>query len=275
MARYKPTVHSPPPLSMAMLWLSCCLALGGCASSRLYPTPTPVETPDLDVAVANPDGVSLTLRRVIRPNKGGSWVRNAAWDEYLVTIGSAGSVPVAVKRAELHSGAFGAPVRGGTSQDELAARSRGMHQTLKDLGLVAGSGIVAAGLAAALAGNGGGYVSAQASAAIVVLPLALIAGTSYVISRHNRAREDRPLIDGRLSQRSLAMPTRLDGAAQVTGSLFFPVIPDPSRLVVVYEVNGDTREISVTLPNHAALHARAVRDRARARAESAINHSPR
>ena len=255
------TAQPPLSLSIALVWSLSCMTLGGCASSRLFVAPIPVKTPDLEAVMANPEGVTLKLHRIIRPNGGGSWVRNATWDEYVVTISNAASVPVAINRAELHSTAFPTPVRGGTSQDQLAAQSSAVHQTLKEVGLVGGGSVASAGLAAAAAGTGGGFVSAAAAAAIVVLPIALIGGTSYVVSRHHRAREDRPLIDSRILQRSLGMPTRLESAAQVAGSLFFPTIPDPDRLVIGYEVGSEPREISVTLPNRAELHAKAVRGR--------------
>jgi hypothetical protein len=227
--------------------LGICLLIGGCASSRLYATPRPITTPELAIVSTSPDGITATLSRIVHPNGGGSWVRNAAWDEYIVCISNGSPDNVILDHAELQKTALHAPVPAGASQGDLARESSDLGRTLKDAGLVGGTSLGAAGVAAAAAGTGGGFVSAAAVAAAVALPIALIGGTSYVVSRHHRAREDKPRIDHQLVERGLALPAQLGSATRVSGSLFFPVVPAPDALVIAYESAGGTRELLVPL----------------------------
>ena len=67
----------------SLLLLSALLV--GCASSRVLKNPLP-SAPDVGWAAAAPDGLALEVQQLIFRNTSGSWVRDANWDEYVLTI---------------------------------------------------------------------------------------------------------------------------------------------------------------------------------------------
>jgi hypothetical protein len=69
-------------LTVAAGALALCVALQGCASSRLLKNPLAAPAADLNLAVSVPDGPTLELHQLIVRNGGGSWVRDASRDEY-------------------------------------------------------------------------------------------------------------------------------------------------------------------------------------------------
>jgi hypothetical protein len=100
--------------------------------------------------------------------------------------------------------------------------------------------------------------AAAAAVGIVAIPVGLIGGTSYVISRHHRDKEDEVLIESRLKERGLSTPLQISPGTQVQKSAFFPVTPAPTRLVVSEATGGNAGEVSFELPALAGLHLKPV-----------------
>jgi hypothetical protein len=113
-------------------------------------------------------------------------------------------------------------------------------------------------------GTSGGIMSASTAGAaaaavgIVAIPVGLIGGTSYVISRHHREKEDEVLIESRLKERGRSTPLQISPGTQLQKSAFFPVTPAPSRLVVSEATGGNAGEVSLDLPALAGLHLKPV-----------------
>ena len=255
-----------PALTASLL--VACTMLAGCASSRVLKAPVPTKGSDLGWEAATPDGLSVAIDQVIVPNGGGSWVRDANWDEYAVTIVSESQVPVEIEGIELYSAKLALPVQSSNSQEQLAMQRKRLQQDLRDVGLVGGTGILSAGVAAAAGSAAGpaGFMTASgmvAAAAIAVFPIAVVGGTSYVVSRRHRANEDKVKIDHIFQERGVGIPVQINPGAPLRKSVFFPLTPDPTRLVVHYTVGGTFRELAVNLPAMAApqLQAKAQRPR--------------
>jgi hypothetical protein len=237
--------------------------LGGCASSRLLKNPPPSNT-DVGWSTAAPEGLNVEVHQLIFRNTSGSWVRDANWDEYVLTIKNDSQEEVEILAINLYSSKLPAPVASSTSREQLDARSNRTLRALKDAGIVAGVGIVApSALIVAAIGTSGGIMSASTAGAaaaaigIVAIPVGLIGGTTYVINRHRRDTKDRALIDRRLVDRGYRIPLQIPAQTQLTRSAFFPITPAPSRLVLNYSAGGNVREISLELPDLAGLHLRA------------------
>jgi hypothetical protein len=80
-------------LSLVDGTLVLCGLLGACASSRLLKKPLPTKVPDLGWAASAPEGLNVEVHQLILGNGGGSWVRDANWDEYVLTIESDSQAP--------------------------------------------------------------------------------------------------------------------------------------------------------------------------------------
>jgi hypothetical protein len=245
--------------------LSLCILLDACAiKSRVLPAPLPTTVPDLSWTAAAPDGLSLALDRVIVLNSEGSWVRNANWDEYVLTAKNDSQTAVEIQRFELFSNKLPAPSESSTSRAQLEGRSTTTLRTMKDVGVIAGSGLVPVGLSAAVVMSSGGILTtgAAAGAAVVgmvaLVPVALVASTVYVVKSHHRANEDRRLIDHNLVERGFAVPLEIDPGAQLQKSAFFPLTPAPTRLVVEYTRGGESRELALELPALVGLHLKSA-----------------
>jgi hypothetical protein len=245
------------------LWVLSSL-LDGCASSRLLKNPRPPTETDVGWAASAPEGLTLEVHQLIFRNSGGSWVRDANWDEYVLTIKNDSQDTVELQGITLYSGKLPAPVESSTSREQLDAQSNRTLRALKDAGIVTGVGIVApSALIVAGIGTSGGMLSASTAGAaaaaigIIAIPVGLIGGTTYVISRHHRDTEDKKLIDRRLNERGYGVPLQILRQTQMTKSAFFPITPAPSRLVLNYAAGGDPREISLELPDLSGLHLRA------------------
>ncbi len=239
--------------------------LDGCASSRLIKKPLPPTEGNVGWA-ASARGLTVEVHQLIFRNGGGSWVRDANWDEYVLTIKNDSQNIFALQGIKLYSDKLPAPVESSMSREQLDARSNSTLQALKDVGIVGGVGIVAtSALIVAGVGTSGGMLSASATGAaaatigVIAIPVGLIGGTAYVINRHHRDKEDKALIDRILEERGFAMPLQILPGVQVQRSAFFPVTPAPTRLVVSETTEGGAGEISVALPALARLHLKPLR----------------
>jgi hypothetical protein len=239
-------------------------ALQGCAASRLLKNPLPAA--DLNWEVSAADGATLELHQLIVRNGGGSWVRDASWDEYVLTIRNDSRHPMEIQTIELYSDRLPMPQQSSTDQRQLDAQSSATLRALKDAGVVAGAGVVVpTALVAGTVGAGGGglvAVGAAATVAVVALPVGLIGGTVYVVRRHHREQQDKVLIERALRQRGLGAPMRVAAGVQLETSAFFAVTPAPARLVLHYALDGSAGQVALDLPGLASLHLKPLRSTA-------------
>src|SRR6202044_328557 len=236
-------------------------ALHGCASSRVLKNPRPPAVPDVGWASTTPEGLKLEVHELIFRNGGGSWVKNADWDEYVLTITKESQSPLEIQSIYLYSDKLPAPEVSSTSREQLDARSNKALRAMKDVGIVAGVGIVGpSALIVAGIGTSGGMLSASGAGAaaaavgIVAIPVGLIGGTVYIINRHSRDKKDKVLVQHIIEERGFIVPLQIAAQDQATKSAFFPITPAPNRLVVNYSNQGDAHEISLELPGLAGLH---------------------
>jgi hypothetical protein len=248
-------------LSPACIGWLMCVALSGCAS-RLLKEPLPPESVELGWTANAPEGLTVVLDQVIVPNGGGSWVRNASWDEYVVTLKNAPLQVLSIEGFELYSGKLSAPVHSTTSRQQLEKQTSATQRSLKAAGIIVGTTVVTTGAAAATAGSGGWIISAAAGAAIVAFPIAVIGSTTYVIARHHRNQKDRELIESELMGRGFGGAEPIAPGTTIQKSAFFPVTPAPNRLIVHYTAAGESRDLSLDLPALANLHLEQVKSAA-------------
>jgi hypothetical protein len=259
-----PTRRRSPALFGALV--SLITLLDACASSRLLKTSQLPSEADVGWMASGPDAITLEVHQLIFRNAAGSWVKNANWDEYVLNIKNGSQETIQIQSLYLYSDKLPAPVESSTSREQLDARSRTALRTLKDVGIVAGVGIVApSAMIVGAIGTSGGLLSASggaaavAAAGIVAIPVGLIGGTVYIINRHRQDKKDKLLIDQQLNQRGYGVPLEVAAQTGITKSAFFPITPAPTRLVLVYSIHGEVRQISLDLPELAGLHLKASR----------------
>ena len=235
--------------------------LTGCASSRVLKNPPPPIEAGLGWTGSAPEGISVEVHQLIVRDSGGSWVRDANWDEYVLRIRNDSQDGFEIQGINLYSDKLPTPVESSNSREQLEARSNGTLRALKDVGIVAGLGLVApSALIIGAIGTSGGILSASAAAGtaavigIVAIPVGLIGGTAYVISRHHRDKDDKVKIDGIIRERGLAVPLQIPPGTEIQKSAFFPITPAPNRLVVTATNGSVTAQVSVELPALAGLH---------------------
>jgi hypothetical protein len=210
---------------------------------------------DVGWTVSAPEGIELEVHQLVFHNAAGSWLKNANWDEYVLTVKNDSKEAVEIQSLYLCSDKFPAPVESSTSREQLDARS---HSVLKGVGIVAGVGVVAPSAMIVGAIGTGGAV-AVATVGIVAIPAGLIGGAVYVINRHRQDKKDEALIDKQLSERGYIVPLEVLAQTQVTKSAFLPITPAPARLLSNYSVQVEVRQISLELPELAGLHLKALR----------------
>jgi hypothetical protein len=257
------------PLRRQLLSLVVALSLSafldGCASSRLLKKPQPTTETDVGWTASGPEATTLEVNQLIFRNAGGSWLKNANWDEYVLTVKNDSQDALEIQSFYLYSDKLPAPVQSSTSREQLDARS---HTVLKNVVIVGAIG-TSGGLLSASSG-----AAAVAAVGIVAIPVGLIGGTAYIINRHRQDKKDRVLIDRQLHDRGYGVPLQVSAQTQVTKSAFFPITPAPTRLLLNYSTHGEVREISLELPELAGLHLKAQPPKAPQSVRTSIPAAP-
>ena len=253
--------------SLAVLFgLIVCALLDGCATSRVLKTPLPSAAPDPAWTTTSPDGLTVEVDQLIVRDGAGSWVRKANWDEYVVAIKNGSADPVEIQRIDLYSSELPAPEESSISREQLDARTSNTMRAFKDAGIIAGVGVAApAAMIVGGVGTSGSILSASAggvvlaAAGVLLIPIGLIGGTTYVVKRHHRDQQDKVLIDRRLTESGYAVPVSMPPDSELRKSAFFPITPSPTQLAVKFSADGSSREVLLDLPGLAGLHLKAQR----------------
>jgi hypothetical protein len=226
----------------AVASLAAALALAGCASSRIIAAEAVIEPPALGLQAAHAGALRVTLHDVIARAGPGSWVREANWDEYRLTLANESDTALSVESLELLSALPAAGIHT-TSLATLDTQSLDNTRALRSLGW--GFGLPGGIVAAAAAASGG---LAGAAISIIALPVVAVGGTIYVFSRRNRDREDAVAIHAELERRGLKAPALLGPREVVRASAFFPLTAGARQVVVRYRRSGAEHELALDLP---------------------------
>jgi hypothetical protein len=231
-------------------------SLAGCAPpSRVLREPTVGDGVEVSAQAADASALGIRVDRVIVQGGPGMWVKGANWDEYVVSVENTSDAPVRVVGLSLESEHLPAVAPSGDLA-LLEKQTNAQMRMLRSIGVTVGVGYVAGAVAFASAAGGGAEVGviAGASAAAVLMPVALVATGVFIHHKHNRERMDRELIKAEITKRSIALPGELAAGETRSGSLFFPITPAPSRLVLRYATDSGEREVGVELTAIRGLH---------------------
>ncbi len=226
--------------------------LAGCsANSRIITEPG---SEPLPLALAREEnGLVITVDGLVVPNGAGSWIRDAGWDEYQLTLEnrSDGSL-------ELRGFALLDPAEewrtAGTDPKELEDESKQLNRLYKDIGISIAIGAVPFATVAMAGGGAAALTSSVALTAMILAPAFLVAGGSYLVSSRQVENRDQRYAAWEMETRSIPVSLELGPGEQISGSLFFPIVPSPDALVVQYTRDGEPRSVRLELDALAGLH---------------------
>ena len=250
-----------------MLMLSALLGLtAGCLSPR-YQHASKKKTPPAVALNRDFPAAQLqnTLNTIVVPGGPGSWKKEAFWDEYIVTFHNSSEQALQVTSTDLID-FNGDPREPGTDPWKLERESKSLARQYRDAGLTvvrtaAPRVLVATAepsvVAGAGAGVGGAGAAAIATASTVAVPV--YGATILGINLHNRKA-----IAAEFNRRRVALPMVLNVGETRSGSLFFPVVPNPKSLIIHWsnEANGSSnpavpaQEVALPLDFLQGLHVK-------------------
>jgi uncharacterized integral membrane protein len=236
-------------------------ALAGCVTADKYRLAeaggSPAKALDLGTGTAP---LGLTLTNVIVTGGPGSWKLKALWDEYVVLLVNRGDAAITVQSAQLidtraqayepYPSPWELEALGYTSWD------RSGRSTLRAAGWTVEG--VALALTAAIAGSSGrkpGPPSALGKVAIAAGAVGLV--DLIVVAVLDSRNESK--VEEEFQRRRLRLPLLIAPQESVKGSLFFPVTPEPRRLILNGVSGAQALEVTLDLVPLAGLQRKSDR----------------
>lgn len=212
----------------------------GCAETRYISKPTILPS-ELGFKTST-DNVELTLHYIITPDGPGSWVKKAGWTEWQVTLKNATPLDVSISEMSLidprgiYVGSQYATIA--SLESESAMLAKGYKDWFASSAGSTAIATVGSSVAAQAVISTGSMIPIYGLSYLSILPSLL---TPYLEAR------DRDAIEAEFHRRQLPSPLKLSGSASVTGSIFFPVVPQPKALVIGYRP-GNEKPSQIKLP---------------------------
>lgn len=235
------------PMKLISLLVAILFLFSGCASSRYITNPSTIP-PDLGIS-SQDNNINVSLKYLILPNGDGAWVKDARWDEYVFTVRNISDKPLTVERIRLID-PRGLYIERGVDPSQLETLSETLAKEYKDMGImIAAETAIPVAFAAGAVGMG----------AMVLAPVALVGGGLWYLGKKHADVKDFENINKEFNRRQLTSFT-LSSNATITGSAFFPMIPNPKALVVDYRIGSEMKVIEVSLEKLAGLHVSSAKD---------------
>lgn len=250
----------------------CAAFLVSCSYNKVLREPVPLEIKN-KLAFASEGLVSASLDWVIVQNGPGTWVRNARWDEYIMSIANNYDTEISVLDVIVVD-FLGTDIHRESDRRLLVEETKKTTQRYKKKGLkvepgqgttsllATGLGIGAVATAGAYAGAataataaslsslggigsaasaGGASVAAGAAAGAFCFALPVAAG--YATTRHYSESKVRDAIKARQT----SLPHILPSGSQRRFSLFFPLAPSPLEVRISYEQDSKMETLTLNV----------------------------
>ena len=219
------------------------VALAGCGGTKILKEPQ--QTTQALASAANPQ-IAATLDWVIVRDGPGTWVRNAAWDEYLLRVQNLSNEPLEIANIPVYD-SVGNRVESIANRRQLLKGSKRTARRYKKSGVKVNAGMgtgamVAAGAAVTVVGVGVAYGAAYgaflsgastvgtagtvASGLVLLGPAIMVGG---IVKGVNNSR-----VNGEIERRQTALLITVPATEQKPLDLFFPLAPSPGHVEVTY-----------------------------------------
>lgn len=250
------TVAGAAPAAIALACAALCV-LTGCVSAN-YRFASKDMPPARALNVHFPPApLEANLASVITDGAPGSWKREAFWDEYVVALHNTGEQPLEVASVTLVDFA-GTSRATGDDPWALERESKTLERKYQDSGMafarIAAPRILLTGAEpVVIAGAGIGAAGAAAAATATAVALPVYGLTIWGINRHHKSA-----IKAEFNRRRLPLPLSLAPGETRTGSLFFPMIPNPRSIDVNWSTGSGTGDSVLALDFLYGLHVPAA-----------------
>jgi hypothetical protein len=243
-------------LAFALACVAVCVATG-CISSK-YKFAGKQTPPARALNVRFPPApLDASLASVVTDGGPGSWKREAFWDEYVVALHNTGDQPLQISSATLAD--FEGTARpAGNDPWALERESKSLERKYRDSGIafarVAAPRVLvstAEPVVVANAGLGTAGAAAAATATAVALPV-------YGLATWGLNRRQKAAIKAEFGRRRLPLPLSLAPGETRTGSLFFPMVPNPRSLNLVWSNDSGNGDSALPLDLLDGLHVAAA-----------------
>jgi len=249
--RSTPHVRSVRSAALVLAAMSICL-LAACVSPKYKRAEKNAEPVPLNVKFPS-SALEASLYTEISDGGPGSWKREAFWDEYVVTMHNQGDQALNVASVTL-ADYEGVPRPAGSDPWALEKESKTLERRYRDAGVafarIAAPRVIATtaepGIVAS-AGIGSTGAAAAATATAVAIPVYGL--TVLEINMHNKKA-----IKKEFDRRRLPLPLTLGPGETRTGSLFFPMIPNPQALTLRWRGTAGDGETVLDLHFLEGLH---------------------
>jgi formylmethanofuran dehydrogenase subunit D len=223
------------------------------------------EPPRLDIPQSD-ENLNVSIDQLVITNGPGSWVQNAGWDEYILTVRNVAADRVSITQVRLID-PRGVYVDRQVNPLMLQKMSIMLGEEYKSMGVevVATVGTTTLATLAPLA-------------AAPVLPLVALASPIYTLVNMKSQAENSENIQAEFERRQFGQINMftLAPAATASGSIFVPIVPNPKALVIDYttEVGGTPQRkvLELSLEKLQGLHVQTAEEQTRKKAEAKGKH---
>ena len=243
-----------------------------CGGSKVLKEPQQIEKTQPLVGVKNPE-ISVDIDWIIVKDGPGSWAKNAYWDEYLFSIHNLLSQPLFISEVAVYD-SKGHRILPLSNRKKLVKGSKKTIRRYKefDIDVTPGSGsgqllalggavtVTAAGVVYTVTSTGGPYVfgsAGMAKAAAVgagIVIAAPIVGVAAIVQASNNSQ-----VNEEIKHRQTKLPIKVDADTSLKMSLFYPIAPSPSHVIVNYEIADTSHQLRIdTLQELMGLHLNTV-----------------
>jgi hypothetical protein len=203
--------------------------------------------------------ITVELDWIIVSNGPGSWAKNAYWDEYLISVHNPQSQPLSITSVAVYDskGYENVPL---SNRKKLVESSKKTIRRYKesDIDVSPGMGagqLLATGGAVTVTGVGLVYAAASTAApyggastgatAVGLAGVGMVLAAPVVAVVAVKRATDNKKVNEEIKHRRSTFPFDVDAATTSRLHLFYPVVVSPSHIVISYEIDGKSHELTL------------------------------
>lgn len=228
--------------------LGMVLGLSGCGGHKILKQAEPMPTTQV-LASADDARLAANLDWVVFRDGPGTWVRNADWDQYLVTVTNNSDDVLEIRNATVYD-YLEVPADTQASRKLLLRGSKQTARRYKNEGLkvkagMGGTTLIVAGTATGAAAvslgaaaiYGSSAMAATAVTGLLIAPALAVGGIMKGVNGQKVAKA--------IDEKQVDLPLRIQPGETQYVNLFFPLSPSPQKLELTYRAQQTDQVLSI------------------------------